>query len=65
MKAQELIEKTVKERHQSNFSVIAIGENGAWWHIHRKEELPLGYALALLIKNRIAILPTKGKERKE
>ena len=61
MRAQELIKKTVKGRHQSNFSVIAIGENGTWWHIHGEEELPSSYALALLIKDRIETLPTKVK----
>lgn len=47
MKAKELKDKYLDEEKQDAVGVIAIKEDGNWWHIHENEEIPEDVTIAL------------------
>ena len=49
MVALDLIEKVVVPEYQEKAHVRA-EYSGGWWHVHRDEELPPGYDLAVYIR---------------
>ena len=55
MVAEEFIKKVVRKKWRATVSLIATGEDGNWWHIHRDEEIPQGFALSLNIRDRVSI----------
>lgn len=46
MKAIELKDKYIFKSKKDRVGVIAIAEDGLWWHVHDNEVIPHGYTIA-------------------
>ena len=50
MKAKEVIQDHIREHKKADVAVIAITDNGHWWHVHLDEEIPTkGERIAILL----------------